>query len=264
MKKLYSLFLIIFVSTSLQSQSYSNPESAAYDHVNDQYLISNAGNGTIVAVDVNTHSVSDFVTSGLNSPKGMCVNNNMLYVTDVTKIHIIDLNTGAISQTVTITDAQQLNDITTSGDTMYMTDMAANKIFFMTSTGASNGLLSDSWSLDRPNGIFVDASNQLIVVSFKSHSSLQIINRANGTIDFEIGTSISDMDGLTQNPAGTYYVSSWDDDRVYHFSSITDPPSASDVAVASVDDPADIYYCAQYDKLIVPLFNDNMVNIYDA
>ncbi|MCF8331895.1 MAG: T9SS type A sorting domain-containing protein [Bacteroidales bacterium] len=263
MKKIYALLLLFVLSVSLIAQSYNNPESAVYDPVNDQYLISNAGNGTIVAVDVSSHTLSNFITTGLNSPKGMCVTNNTLFVTDVTKVHIIDLSSGSISQSVTITDAQQLNDITTNGDTLFITDMQASKIFYMTTSG-SNGLLSDSWSLDSPNGILFDNNNDLVVVSFVSNSPLQTIDRDDGIVNFEMGTAISDMDGLTQAANGTYYVSSWDVDAVLEFSSVMSPPSSSDRAVNTAIDPADIYYDDQYDVLIVPLFSNNDVMFVDA
>lgn len=263
MKKLYTLLLFVIISGTLIAQSYNSPESAVYDPVNDQYLISNAGNGTIVAADVSSHVLSNFITTGLNSPKGMCVTNNTLYVTDVTKVHIIDLNSSSISQSVTITDAQQLNDITTNGDTMFITDMQASKIFYLTTSGSS-GLLSDSWSLDAPNGILFDSNNDLIVVSFVSNSALQTIDRDDGIVTFEMGTAISDMDGLTQDANGTYYVSSWDEDGVLEFPSVMSPPSSSDRAVKTAIDPADIYYDDQYDVLIVPLFSNNDVMFVDA
>lgn len=264
MKKLSTLIFLFLLSLSLLAQSYDSPESAVYDPVNNQYLISNATGGTIVAADVNSHSLSAFISSGLNSPKGMFVTNNMLYVTDVNKVHIINLSSGSISQSVTITDAQHLNDITGNSDTVFMTDMQASKVFYMTTNGAGNGLVSDSWSLDTPNGILLDANNDLIVVSFVSNSPLQKIQRTSGTVIFEMGTAISDMDGITQDASGTYYVSSWNSDAVYHFSSVMSPPTSGDKAVKTANDPADIYYDDQNDVLVVPLFTDNNVLFIDA
>jgi len=265
MKNLYVLSLLIVIAGTISAQSYNNPESAVYDPVNDQYLISNAGNGTIVAADVNSHSLSNFITTGLNTPKGMTVANGNLYVADVNQVHIISLSSGSITQSVSITDAQQLDDLTANpnGDSLFITDIQADKIFYMTANGA-NGILSEAGSLDAPNGILFDNDNQLLGVSFISNSPIEEIDRDDGIVSFSMGTALSELDGLTQAPGGTYYVSSWDLDVVLQFPSKYSPPSATDVAVSNVTDPADIYYDSQYDVLIVPEYSANNVKFIDA
>ncbi|MGM0612150.1 MAG: T9SS type A sorting domain-containing protein [Bacteroidota bacterium] len=265
MKKLYFILSLIFISGMLTAQSYNNPESAVYDHVNDQYLISNAGNGTIVAADVTSHSLSSFISSGLTSPKGMCIANDMLYVTDETEVHEISLSSGSISQSVSISGAQGLNDITTNGDTLFISDMQANKIFSLTVNGLSDDVLSEANALDSPNGILFDQNGELVIVSFVSNAPLETIDREDGFISFSMGTGISDMDGITQDASGTYYLSSWDEDAVFEFNSLTSPPTVSDdIVVTNTSDPADIYYDDQYDVLIIPEFNNNDVKFIEA
>ncbi|MCF8218818.1 MAG: T9SS type A sorting domain-containing protein [Bacteroidales bacterium] len=264
MKKLYFILSLIFISGMLSAQNYNNPESAVYDHVNDQYLISNAGNGTIVAADVNSYSLSSFISSGLTSPKGMCIANDMLYVTDETQVHAISLSSGSISQSIPITGAQGLNDITTNGDTLFISDMQGNKIFYLTIGTYSSDILSEANALDSPNGILFDQNGDLVVVSFVSYSPLQIVDRVDGYMAFSMGTGISNMDGITQDASGSYYISSWDEDAVFQFNSLSSPPSNSDIVVANTSDPADIYYDTQYDVLIVPEFNNNNVKFIEA
>lgn len=264
MKKLYFILALIFISSTLAAQSYNNPESAVYDHVNDQYLISNTGSGTIVAADVNSHSLSNFITSGLNSPKGMCVENDMLYVADQTQVHAIDLNSGSISQSISIQDAQGLNDITSNGDTLFISDMKADKIFSLTVNGYDDDLLSEANALDSPNGVLINQNGELVVVSFVSNAPLETINRPDGYISFSMGTGISDMDGITQDASGTYYLSSWDADAVFKFTSLSSPPTTNEIVVANTSDPADIFYDDQYDVLIIPEFNKNNVKFISA
>ncbi|MFW6019782.1 MAG: T9SS type A sorting domain-containing protein [Bacteroidales bacterium] len=264
MKKLYFIFSLILISGTLTAQSYDNPESAVYDHINDQYLISNAGNGTIVAADVSSYSLSSFISSGLTSPKGMCIANDMLYVTDETQVHAISLNNGSISQSISISGAQGLNDITTNGDTLFISDMQADKIFYLTISGYSDDVLSEASALDSPNGILFDQNGDLVLVSFTSSASFQIVNRVDGYMEFSMGTGISDMDGITQDASGTYYLSSWDEDAVFAFNSLSSPPTVDDIVVANTSDPADIYYDDEYDVLIIPEFNNNDVKFIEA
>ena len=87
------LFCNIIVYTTL-AQSYFSPESAVFDQTNNRYIISNAGTGmtggNLVAIDRNTLAVSNYVTTGLNSPKGLCIIGDSLYTTNVDNIKVIN------------------------------------------------------------------------------------------------------------------------------------------------------------------------------
>ncbi len=52
-----------------------------------------------------------WITSGLNAPKGMRALAGKLYVSDINRVHTIDIATGKILSTVDIKDAKFLNDV---------------------------------------------------------------------------------------------------------------------------------------------------------
>lgn len=268
MKKLCFFFLMVFISGALIAQSYDNPEGAIYDHVNDQYLISNSGSGSILAADPGTYDLSNYISSGLNTPKGMCISGDNLYVADGNQVHIIDLNSSSISQSVTFSNAQELADATANNDSVFITDVQADLIFYMSTNGSDTSILSNSWSLNKPNGILLDANNKLLVVSFKSNAPFQIINRDDGTVD-ETGTGIDNFFGLTQSANGDYYLSAWHQGAVYTFTDVNSPPLYHDnaniaVSGAICNEPSFIYFCDQNDLLIVPCGSDDEVHFFDA
>lgn len=263
MQKIITILSFVLIPGLLFAQSYDKPESAVYDPVNDQYLISNKGSGEILAADKTTHNLSNYITSGLDKPQGMCIENNKLYVADVDQVHIIDLNSDSVSQSVSIPNSTALNDVTSDGDSILISDRQEDKIFSMSTDGSGTGVTCSSWSLDKPNGILYDSNGDLLVVSFVDNSPIQKINRASATVGFQKGTQLSKLDGLTQDPSGTYYVSSWASDAVYEFQDTLNTPTPSDKVVTGVVDPADIYYDGQHDVLVVPNFTDNSVDFID-
>lgn len=81
-----SSFLIVimfFLSVFLYSQSYSWPESAAYDAANDRYLISNTGSGDIISVprtDINNLSFfCQGAVTGYPSMRGIIIVGNTVW-----------------------------------------------------------------------------------------------------------------------------------------------------------------------------------------
>lgn len=265
MKKLNILFfLTIMVSGIAVSQTYDFPESVIYDHVNDQYLVANSGNGTIVATDLN-HDLSEFISSGLNSPKDMHIEGNNLFVTDGNEVHIIDLNSASISQSVVISGAQNLKGITGNSDSVFVVDHQGEEIYYLSTDGSNQDLISDSWSLNQIYGIHLDHLNQLVVVSDRANTPVQIISRADGSVDFDMGTGLSNLSGLVQSANDDYYMATRDKDAVYRFTDVRNPPLFHDDAELAMaegycSEPGFIYYCDVNDVLAVPSGPDNTVH----
>ncbi len=269
MKKLNLAFLIVTMASGFVfSQSYDFPESVVYDHVNGQYLVSNSGNGTIVASDLN-NNLSDFISSGLNSPKDMHIGGNSLFVTDGNDVHIIDLSSATITQTVTVIGAQELTGITGNSDSLFVVDFQGDKIYYVSTDGTEQDLLSDSWTLDHCYSILLDHMNRLIVISNRPNSAMQFIKRDDGTVDFNMGTGLSNLSGIVQSAANDYYMATQSKDAVYRFTDPTNPPLYHDdaevvVAEGFCSDPGFIYFCDVNNVLAVPSGPDNTVHFISA
>lgn len=67
--------------------------------------------------------------SGLNSPKGMAIYKNKMYVADVTDVVVIDIPGGKVERTIPIAGAAFLNDATVSDKgVVYVSDSRTKKI----------------------------------------------------------------------------------------------------------------------------------------
>ncbi|MCX6258743.1 MAG: T9SS type A sorting domain-containing protein [Bacteroidia bacterium] len=261
MKFICVLFSII--SYSLYSQSLNSPEGVVYEPISNRYLVSNAGTGTsggsIVAYNPATQSLSDFIPTGVNSPKGMCIINDTLFVTDVTSVRGFNVTTGTNVFNVDVPASNFLHDITNDNQNLYLSDNGANKIFVVKRSTQESYVLASSPFITSPEGLYYDIdSSRLILVSFIANSPVQAINPVTGIVSTVRTTSINQMDGLTMDNDGNYYASSWNTNNVVKFDhNFLNAP----VEIAnSFSGPGDIYFNPYRMEIAVPNFINNTLD----
>lgn len=264
MKK-WHIFLSCFcliLSSNINSQTYNRPESIVFDTKNNGYLVSNAANGfsggDIVFVDPVTYSISSFVSSGLNSPKGMCIIGDTLFVTDVTSIKKINLNTKAVFGQIEIPGSQFLNDIANVNNKLFVSDNVASKIFIFSIDLQQLTTLTDT-SIRNPNGLLYDYFNsRILFCSYRANSPIQVIDPSTNVVTKLSDTDLSNLDGLTMDPGGNVYVSSWTTNKVYVFTVIC---CGTYQEISSWHNgPADIFFANSKNILTVPNMNANTVD----
>ena len=104
--------------------------------------------------------------TGLDAPKGMGKSGNKLYVTDITKVVEIDVETGQITNRFDAPGATFLNDITVGSDgKVYISDSNTSTVYVL-EDGQIKVLLQDA-SLGGPNGLLAE-SDRLITAAFGS------------------------------------------------------------------------------------------------
>jgi hypothetical protein len=259
MKFISILFSII--SVNILAQSFNSPESAVYDPSSGRYLISNAGTGTtggsIVAYDPVSQVISSYVETGVNSPKGLCLVNDTLFVTDVTSVKGFNVATGNNVFDVSIATSNFLNDITADDHNLYLSDNGSSRIYVLNRFNQESYVLIQSPLVTSPNGLYYDAANnRLIAVSFViSNSPVLSIDVVTGLVDTITDTSLGQLDGLTMDNDGNYYVSSWSSNSVYRFDhAFANTP----VEIATgYDGPADIYFNTYRSEIAVPNWNSS-------
>jgi hypothetical protein len=127
------------------SEELITNESALYDAASGIIYISNIdgdpgekdGKGFISKITNTGEIIEKEWVKGLDAPKGMGILNGKLFVTNIDELVEIDLATGKISKRHKIAGAQFLNDLDTSGDKLYFSDMKTGKIHLF-----QNGKLS--------------------------------------------------------------------------------------------------------------------------
>ena len=188
------------------------PESVIYNPADGYMYVANI-NGEDAGLDSNGF-ISQLTTegkikklhwsTGLDSPKGMGIYNNKLYVADVNKVSIIDLISGKVDTTIAVPHSIFLNDISISdeGD-VYISDSHNTKIYLLKESKVTTWYDEPTFQL--PNGLLVQG-NQLIVADMDA-GKLFSMDRATKELK-EVAKGLPKCDGI--NAIGNeYLVSCW-------------------------------------------------------
>lgn len=238
-------------------------ESVLYDSINDVLYVSNIngqptgkdGNGFISKLGLDGKIVQAQWVSGMDAPKGMGIYNGKLYVSDINRVHEIDIASGAIAKTYTANSAQFLNDITIDATgKVYVSDSNLGNIWvlengtvtvWLDGVAGVNGLLAQGTDVQMVSfgtGVFntIDAAKQ---ITFRTDS-------------------IENGDGIVALAEGGYLVSSWNG-MVHHVSPEWKNTVLLDTRAENVS-AADIEYVADKKLLLVPTFFKNKVMAYEV
>lgn len=264
-------------SLTVENVDFSTPESVLHDEQADVYLVSNI-NGEPAAKDGNGF-ISRLSPSGeieelkwidgeaegvdLHAPKGMALSGDTLFVSDIDSVRAFNRSSGEPLGALGVPDASFLNDLATGPDgTLYVTDTGVDETMSPAGTDAiyrfENGeatAVAQGTDLSNPNGIIVDDEG-IVMVPFGG-STVHRIPTDDGERS-EIATlPAGQLDGVVQAEDGTFLVSSWEGSAVYRVS----PEGEVDTVMEDVEAPADIGWDDQRQRLLVPLFMGNGVEI---
>lgn len=237
-------------------------ESVIYDNVNDVLYVSNIngapdgrdGNGSIAKVALDGQIVQAQWITGMDAPKGMGIFNGKLYVSDIYRIHEIDIASGKIANSYVVDSAKFLNDITVDATgKVYISDMGANSILVL-----ENGVVS-VWmtGAEGVNGLLAEGTD-VKMVSFASgvFSSID----ANKQVSM-LADSIPNGDGIEAIGDGSYLISSWNG-MIHHIAADGSKTLLLDTSADDIN-AADIEYIADKKLLLVPTFFKNKVVAYE-
>jgi sugar lactone lactonase YvrE len=263
---------------------FKTPESVLFDANEDVFFVSNINgspggkdnNGFISRVRGEGGEVDSlmFIAGGrggvtLNAPKGLAITGDTLWVTDIDAIRAFDKRTGRPFASHTVQGAVFLNDITSGPDgALYITDTGIrisesgmthpgpDRIFKLTRDGqVSTALRFDS--LIGPNGIeWDDAGQRFIVVAFAGGSDIYSWKPGDSTAT-RIASGKGQFDGVKRLPDGRILITSWTDSSLYVLDG-----SALTRAVTGVESPADIGIDSKRNRVAIPLFQANRVELW--
>jgi len=253
---------LIFICAGLNAQNLlNNPESIVYDHINDRYLVSNFGDGTIVQIDSNGEQ--SYFSTTLTRMAALHIYGDTLLVASNLEPYVgligFDLNTDEMVLNIPIEGSGLLNDLTSDNEGfVYITDYWDTKVYKV-DISAYNYWVFAQEGLEDPNGIIFDEiNNRLITTStIGGIYPLHGVSLSDSTVSVVVDTHISSQDGIARDSNGNYYLSTWYQNACYRFD-----PEFSEPAELFSDGhsgPADIY-CDNYNNLLcIPNFNSNSV-----
>jgi sugar lactone lactonase YvrE len=264
---------------------FSTPESVLHDSTQDVYFVSNI-NGSPTAKDNNGFisrvrpdgAVENlkFIEGGragvtLNAPKGLAVLGDTLWVTDIDIVRAFNARTGAPLDSIKPDSAGAvfLNDIAiaTTGaiyitDTGIRFDDVGNVLHpgpdrvFRIGPDRKVTVAARGDSLGWPNGITVDpVGKRFIIVSFGPPKTV-LAWKPGDRAPRVIARGAGGFDGV-EVIGGKVVVSSWTDSSITRF----DSTQATKI-ITGVPSPADIGYDAKRNRVLVPVFTGNRVEIW--
>ncbi len=265
MKKILLLTLLALSSTICFGQSFSRvwisdslflkPESALYDpskefvyisNINGQYLAKD-GNGFISRIKANGKVETLKWVEGLNSPQGLGLYKNVLYVADINRVVQINTGTAKIENIFEVDSAKFFNDIAadSNGD-IYVSDYLANKIYKI-SDGKIEVWLDHSF-LSGPNGLLCTKDDVLVLNM--SEKTAYAINKL--TKEYKkIFSGIDNLDGIVSDGSKGFFVSGAWQGQIFHVDSDGKKTLVIDLGKEKII-TADIEYIVKENLLVVP------------
>jgi len=215
------IFLLLFILTDLNAQSFELvwetdavfkvPESVCFDEIRNQIYVSNINgkptvkdnNGFISILNTDGSIKKLKWITGMDAPKGMALNDSLLYVTDIGRFHIINVNTSKIIKTINVDSAEFLNDIAwnPNGD-IYISDMAKNRLHRFDGVKVEIWLTGDD--LVSPNGLAF--YKQSLYVG--TQNSILKVDPVEKNVKVHI-TETGPVDGLIPLGGNKYVISDW-------------------------------------------------------
>ena len=263
------------------ADTFETPESVLYLADGDVYLVSNV-NGSAVAKDNNGFIARvspdgqivdpDWIAGGVNgaaidAPKGMTVEGDTLFVTDVDVVRLFNLNTGAPLGSWEVVGSTFLNDIAAGPDgVIYVTDTGwvgtedgfgqsgTDAIYRFSADGEAIVVAKDP-SLGNPNGICV-VDGGIVVVTYGTGEVFRM-DPITGERTNLPKPPTGQLDGIVLLDDGSFLVSSWEGESVYRL----DPAGTYTTAADHMPSPADIGYDTQRGYLLIPVFMESRVEI---
>jgi DNA-binding beta-propeller fold protein YncE len=269
MKNLLLFLSITFVlNISQQAQSFElvwqtdqvmkTPESVLFDQVRNQIYVSNINgqptdkdNNGFISILNRDGSIKNLEwVSGMDAPKGMALVDSLLYVTDIDRFHIINVNKSEIIKTIPVVGASFLNDMAAiSANQIVISDMVNNHLLMF--DGKTVSVWLDDELLQSPNGLafykgilYVGTKDNLLKVD-PSVKKLKKYIEETGPID-----------GLIPISANKFVISDWSG-RV--LIAQTDSKTVLQNTAEKNIQAADLGFIREDKIILIPTFFDNRV-----
>ena len=258
------------------AEGIQTPESAYVDPATGDVYASNVagtpdgkdGMGHISKISADGKTVNAMWITGLNAPKGLRSHEGTLWVTDIDEIVAIDMAAGKVKTRTKVAGAQFLNDTAVGPDgTVYVTDMAANKIIAL--KNGKTSVFAEGEDLEWPNGLLVDGGSLVVGGWGKPNGPTDFTTKVPGRLfKLDLKTKqktlitaepAGNIDGLESDGQGGYIASDYLAGKILHITG-----DGKVVALTTfMPSTADIGFIASEKRLIVPHMNENKIVAYD-
>jgi sugar lactone lactonase YvrE len=256
----------------LTNLGLTNSECIRYDAANDRYIISNLNtrgpenNGYISLMSPDGAITNlKFIEGGKNGatlidPLGIYIQNDMIWVADITHMRKFDLKTGAPRGEVALPGANRPNDIFVTKDgTAYISDNGgtAGTIIRVSPSGQVSLVHPRDDIMEKPNGVAVMPDGTLIHAGRGVNISFR--NAQTGQLIKEKSLPTAQFDALIPLADGSILAASQVGKNVYKVSPMGEITEvAKEIAL-----PAAIGYDIKRNRLLIPQIAPGTITMVD-
>ena len=259
-------FVLIILSTNttyaLKVVGLENPQSVIVDPVTGIYYISGHSDSTGFIWQVNPNGIrTTFIEGGkkgitLNSPKGLVISSDQIYVADRKSIRRFDKTTGASLGIIDLLGigGNTLQGLTFSNDSqLFVTDGPRNSIYKIDTRNTYKiSILIRSSKLNYPTGITFDfARKRLIVLSKNNILSVGM----DGKITSIIKRTFKNLSGVCWDRQGNLLVADRGAGKVYRIRNF----SLVETVRENILEPADIFFNYSKNQVLIPSTKGKLV-----
>tara|TARA_B100000780_G_scaffold275177_1_gene241356 strand:+ start:129 stop:974 length:846 start_codon:yes stop_codon:yes gene_type:complete len=154
-------------------EGIKNPECVFYDKDTESLFVSNVNGGTlelngkgyISQMSMYGETLNAKLDVHLDAPKGVYVNNGLIYIADINRIVIHDMLNNEADRVIVLNDAKSLNDIVVDDSgRIFVSDFHANILFVVSEESIS------ALNIQSPNGLYI-YENHLYVGTFQEETN---------------------------------------------------------------------------------------------
>jgi hypothetical protein len=245
----YLILLLFFIPSLIFSQSFNGPESVEYDVANSRWLVGQNGSGVVLEYNPSSGLLTNFCSGMSTGPHGIEILGNVLYCCDGGWIRGYNLTTGAAVFNLNL-GASFLNGITSNGnDQLYVTDFSAKKIYRVDVVNSTFNIMAST--IKTPNGIIYDGvNNRCVFATWGSAAAVQAMSLLDSTITTLKTTTLSNIDGITKDVQGNWYVAAWSNNALSKLDA--NFVNAPVVVKTGLTSPADLGINATGDSIGIP------------
>jgi len=264
------------LETVWEADGFDGPESAVLDADAGVLYLSNVngapneadGNGYVSKLSTTGEVLEKDWVTGLDAPKGMALHDGMLYVSDITKLVVIDVATGEIAATHDAPGSQFLNDVTAHEDgRVFVSDMFTNTVHLLEGDSFDAWLQDDA--LENPNGLLAEGDRLLVgawgvmnedfTTDVPGH--MKAIDYASKEItSLGNGEPIGNLDGVEADGKGGYLVTDWMSGGLYRFGA----DGSSELLMDLNQGSADHEVIEAEGIAVIPMMIDGKVTAYQV
>lgn len=257
-----------------ETEGFMAPESVLHDAERDVLYVSNIsgppdeanGTGFISKISSDGDVIDLKWVTGLDAPKGLVMDGNRLYVSDIDKLIEIDVATGKVTASHLAPDAKFLNDVAVdSAGSVYVSDMMDDAIYRL-----KDGRF-DLWLRNKllaaPNGLMVEGDDLLVAAwgemtkgwETETPGHLKRVSlQTRGVTSLGDATPVGNLDGLEPDGEGGYLSTDWMAGGLFRIE-----PSGNAVQLLDLDQgSADLEFITARRLAIVPMMMEGKVVAY--